>query len=117
MFAVAIVQLEHLRHPVGNLRDLDEQLALESEARQNVVAVGVRRVVGVDFVKSERDGPRHLVEVKPHLAPVAFDHHPGLVADGPVQQLGAMDAGGGLGGVGIDPRRVGRGGMHGVGWN
>jgi hypothetical protein len=104
VFAVAIVQLQHLRNTVGDLCDLDEEFTLEAKAREDVIPVGVGRVVGMHLVERERDGPGDLVEVEAHLAAIALDHHPGVLADGPIQQLGAMDTGNGLRDRGFDPR-------------
>ena len=86
MLPVAVVQLEHPGDGGRDLGDLDEGVALEPEAREHVVAIGIRPVVREDLVERERHGARDLVVVEGDLRPVALDGHARRRRDGAAEQ-------------------------------
>jgi len=66
MPAVAVVQLEHLRDRRPQWQSPRGRLAVEAVAGEQVVAIGIRGVVGADLVKRQRNGARDLVLVVAH---------------------------------------------------
>ncbi len=85
MFAVAVEQLEHERSALGDLGDLDEGVAVEAEAGQDVVAIGIIRAFGGDLVEGEGDGAGDLVEIEAGAGAVAFYDHARILRNGAVE--------------------------------
>ena len=59
----------------------------EPEAREQIVAVRIRRVLGAHFMKCEGNCPGHFRLVETRARAVAFDHHASFARDGTIQQL------------------------------
>ena len=88
--ALPIVQLEHLRNRLGDLGRSDEAVAVQPEAGQQVVAIGIGGVVGKHLAERQGDGASDLVLVIADERTIALDDLALGGGDVALQQLGPV---------------------------